>query len=145
MATSIHWEGHWAMSFKIIFNRNCMNCIELYENPFTLFLTSPQRVGVGSNEQNNAVSSTNILVNYPQPFPIVRLPNMSFLCILDISLNSYQNGFLWKLKPWPSPPHEKSGLVNVTFLYRFGYFMQWLAKIVNWPPPHPMKGGNLWT
>ena len=57
-----------------------------------MFPDSPhhhQWLGLGSNAQNNAISSSKMVVKYPKPFPIGKLPKHHFFCAdIDISLNS---------------------------------------------------------
>ena len=79
--------------------------------------------GLGSNAQNNAVSSTEMLANSCQPFFIWRLPNISFLCRCG-----HFTQFLTKKfdENWTStlPIPWGMGLVNVIFVCRSGDFMQ---------------------
>ena len=57
------------------FDGNCMQYTELHETHVSWFSTKVW--GLGFNAQHSAMSGKN--VSSPQPFPIGRVPNMSFL------------------------------------------------------------------
>ena len=65
--------------------------------------------GLGSNAQNNGMSSTKISVNCFQPFPIQRLPN-SFLHRFTHFIQFLVKSFYSKLTP--TPPHLMRDEVN---------------------------------
>ena len=81
----------------------------------------------GSNAKHNVISSSKMLVNCPQSFPIWRLPNISFLC-RSWHFNWFlAKTFLWKLTPVLTTPCGW-GLVNMTSVCRSWIFHAVLSK-----------------
>ena len=102
---------------------------EMYRTAWKLCFLIPTLLhwvcGFRSNAQNNATSSTKMLVNCSQPFPIRMFPNMSFLC-----KSKHFTQFLMKLflnRSLPSSPRDLEP-VMMTFLCRSAHFTQCLAK-----------------
>ena len=54
---SPHEERYWAISLKIIFDGNCMECTELHEAHVSWVPTSPQWVGRAGYNVENAMSN----------------------------------------------------------------------------------------
>ena len=78
---------------------NVQNCVKL------IFSDSPHHhkgFGLGSNAQNNVMSETKYLLNCPQPFPIGRLPNISFLCRSGQFTQFPAKMFSLKIEPYPT-------------------------------------------
>ena len=142
-------------------------CTELHETHAFQFPTWPQRVdGIGSNTQNNAMSSIKMLVSCPQPSHIWMLPNISSVCRSGYFTQFLANKFLWKftLTSWGvgiskhelfiqiwifqaisgkknifidlGPPHP----MNLSFQYKSWSFVQFLVRTIRGgidPPAQP--------
>ena len=98
-------------------------CTELHETRVSSFPNHPKGFGdLGYNEQNKVMSSTKMLVNCTQHFPF------------EVAKHAFSVQ-TWTFNSVPSKKfYEKFDpshwwLVDTTFVYTSGYFMQFLTKI----------------
>ena len=91
-----------------------------------IFSNSPHHhkgLELGSSAQNNEMSITKVLVNYPKAFPIWRLPNMEF------SVQIYTQFLQKKNNPMNIDPHTvRGGFSEPDFCMQIWKFHAILSK-----------------